>query len=215
MRLFPLLGLLLLLSPLAGPVRADGQRAGDFDYYVLSLGWSPNWCAREGDARRDDQCDPRHNFGFTLHGLWPQYETGYPSYCRTAARDPSRGESAAMADISGSGGLSWYQWKKHGRCSGLSARDYFALSRQAYDSMKMPDVFQRLNRDITLPASVVEDAFIEANPGLARDQITVTCADGMIQEVRICLTTDLTPRRCGPDVIRDCKLKDAVMEAVR
>ncbi len=37
----------------------------------------------------------------------------------------------------------------------------------------------------------------------------------MIQEARICLTKDLEPRRCGADVIRDCRMQDAVMEAVR
>ena len=79
----------------------------------------------------------------------------------------------------------------------------------------MPPVFAELRKDVRLPASVVEDAFLEANPGLARDQVTITCADGMIQEARICLTKDLTPRSCGDDVIRDCRMKDAVMEAVR
>ncbi len=207
--------LLLLASSLAQQARAEGEAAGDFDYYVMSLGWSPNWCALTGDARNDDQCDDRHAYSFTLHGLWPQYEDGWPSYCRTTTRDPSRSQTAAMTDIMGSGGLAWYQWKKHGRCSGLSAADYFALSRRAYGSIVIPEVFQRLNRDIRLPASVVEDAFIEANPDLPRDAITITCDQGMIQEARICLTDDLRPRRCGTDTLRDCRMKDAVMEAVR
>jgi ribonuclease T2 len=207
--------LLLLLLTLALPAQAEDGAAGDFDYYVMALTWTPNWCALEGDARDDDQCDARHAYGFTLHGLWPQYESGYPSGCRTTQRDPSRAETAAMTDIMGSGGLAWYQWKKHGRCTDLTARDYFATARRAYGSVTLPDVFQRLNRSITLPAAVVEDAFVEANPILPRDAITITCEAGMIQEVRLCLTKDLSPRRCGPDVIRDCRMKDAVMEPVR
>jgi ribonuclease T2 len=206
---------LLLLLALALPAHAEDDAAGDFDYFVMALTWSPNWCALDGDARDDDQCDARHAHGFTLHGLWPQYESGYPSGCRTTQRDPSRAETAAMSDIMGSGGLAWYQWKKHGRCTGLTARDYFATARRAYGAVTLPDVFQRLNRRITLPASVVEDAFVEANPALPRDAITITCEAGMIQEVRVCLTKDLSPRRCGDDVIRDCRMKDAVMEPVR
>ena len=206
---------LLLLLALALPAHAEGEQAGDFDYYVMALTWSPNWCALEGDARDDDQCDARHAYGFTLHGLWPQYESGYPSGCRSAERDPSRAETGSMTDIMGSGGLAWYQWKKHGRCTGLTARDYFATARRAYGSVTLPDVFQRLNRSITLPAAVVEDAFVEANPALPRDAITITCEAGMIQEVRLCLTKDLSPRRCGDDVIRDCRIKDAVMAPVR
>lgn len=211
--------LLLLLPCLAAlaaqPAEGEGGTAGDFDYYVMSLGWSPNWCALEGDARGDDQCDDRHAYTFTLHGLWPQYEEGWPSYCRTAARDPSRGQTAAMADIMGSGGLAWYQWKKHGRCSGLTSQDYFTLARRAYGTITIPPLFARLDRDIRLPASVVEDAFIEANPTLPRDAITITCDQGMIQEARICLTKDLEPRPCAPDTRRDCRLQDAVMEAVQ
>ena len=74
---------LLLVLALALPAHAEDDAAGDFDYFVMALTWSPNWCALEGDARRDDQCDARHAYGFTLHGLWPQYESGYPSGCRS------------------------------------------------------------------------------------------------------------------------------------
>ena len=204
-----------VLAIFAGPVWADGERAGEFEYYVMSLSWSPNWCAVTGDARGDPQCNAGNGLSFTLHGLWPQNEEGYPSYCRTGVRDPSRGDTAAMADIMGGAGLAFYEWKKHGRCSGLEARDYFDVSRRAYESVVIPDVFRGLGRDVDLPASVVEDAFIEANPSLARDQITVTCDRGMIEEVRICLTTDLVPRGCGAVVVQDCTLQDAVMEAVR
>ena len=204
-----------VLAVLGGPVWADGERSGDFDYYVMSLSWSPNWCAQTGDARGDPQCGAGTGLSFTLHGLWPQNEAGYPAYCRTSARDPSRSDTAAMADIMGGSGLAFYEWKKHGRCSGLQARDYFGAARQAYKSLMIPDVFKGLDRDVNLPASVVEDAFIEANPGLARDQITVTCDRGMIEEVRLCLTRDLQPRQCGTDVVRDCTLTDAGMDAVR
>jgi ribonuclease T2 len=199
----------------APSAKAEGERAGDFDYYVLSLSWSSAWCALEGDARDDPQCDAGRGLTFVLHGLWPQYENGWPSYCRTVERDPTRAETAAMADIMGGAGLAFYQWKKHGRCSGLSPHGYYQAARQAFDGIEIPDLFSRVSEPLTLPASVIEEAFLEANPGLQRDQITITCKDGLIQEARICLTTDLAPRRCGDDVIRDCRLSDAVLEPVR
>ncbi|MGB7321964.1 MAG: ribonuclease T2 [Albidovulum sp.] len=206
---------LCLLALIAAPAFAEGEKPGDFDYYVLSLSWSPSFCAIEGDARNEDQCDPRHDFSFTLHGLWPQNETGWPSYCRSRERDPSRTETNAMRDIMGSGGLAWHQWKKHGRCSGLSAREYFEASRNAYSRINIPDVLANLNRDVRLPASVVEDAFEEENPGLTAPMITITCGDGRIREARICLTRDLEYRACGVDTARDCRMQDALMEAVR
>lgn len=207
--------LALAVACLTSPALAEGERAGDFDYYVLSLSWSSAWCALEGDARRDPQCDGGQGLTWVLHGLWPQHEEGWPSYCRTGERDPTRAETAAMADVMGGAGLAFYQWKKHGRCSGLDPAGYFATARRALDSITLPPVFGQVTRDLTLPASVVEDAFLDANPGLAPDQITVTCKAGLVQEVRICLTKDLDPRRCAADTIRDCRLPDAVLEAPR
>ena len=211
------LSVLALLATLAAPVAwAEGEAAGDFDYYVMALSWSPGWCALEGDARDDPQCDAGLGLTFTLHGLWPQDDpSGWPSWCQTTERDPSRSESQAMADIMGGSDLAWYQWKKHGRCAGIPARDFFATLRGAYGMVTIPPVFALINRDLTVAASVVESAFLHSNPQLAADQVTVTCKAGLIQEVRICLTQDLRPRRCGADVIRDCTLPDAVLEAVR
>ncbi len=208
-----LLRLLFLLVLSAQPARA--QTAGAFDYYLLSLSWSSAWCSLTGDARDDPQCDPGRGLTFIVHGLWPQYELGYPADCRTTQADPSRAETAAMADIMGGAGLAFYQWKKHGRCSGLSAQAYFKTLRRAYDALSIPPVFAKITSDLTLDASVIEDAFLESNPGLSPDQITVTCKSGLIQEVRLCLTRDLAPRTCGEDVIRDCTLPDAELTAVR
>lgn len=203
----------LLLA--AAPVPAQGDRAGDFDYYVLSLSWTPTWCALEGDARGSAQCDAGRGFGFTLHGLWPQREVGWPSDCSTAALPPSRAQTAAMADIMGSAGLAFHQWRKHGSCSGLDPAAYFAASRAAYGAVTRPALLRDLDREVTLPAQVVEAAFLEANPGLTVDGITVTCRSRRVQEVRLCLTRDLAPRACGADVAQDCTLDDALLSPIR
>jgi len=212
-RLFAALTALIAFHPLTAI--AQGEKAGTFDYFVLSLSWSPNWCALEGDARDSPQCDSGTNNGWIMHGLWPQFHRGYPSYCRTVHRAPSRGMTAAMADVMGTSGLAWHQWKKHGVCTGLSAPDYYALSRKAYAVVTRPEVFRKLPRTVKLPASVVEDAFLKANPAMVRDGVTITCRDGHIQEARICLSKDLTPVPCGQDVVRDCRMKDAVFTPLR
>ena len=206
---------LLVLLFSVGIARAEGEPAGDFDYYVLSLSWSPTWCALEGDRRGSPQCDADKDFGWVLHGLWPQYERGWPSYCRTDARNPSRADTAAMAEIMGSSGSAWHQWNKHGRCSGLSSDDYYALAREAYGRVNRPDILRRVDKPIRLPASVIEDAFLEANPAWGADMVTITCKSRRIQEARICLTRDLKPRTCGADVIRDCSQTDALFDPIR
>ena len=203
----------LLLS--AGIAQADGEQAGDFDYYVMSLSWSPTWCALEGDRRGSPQCEDNADFGWVLHGLWPQYENGWPSYCRTSERNPSRSDTAAESDLFGSSGSAWHQWNKHGRCSGLSADDYYALSREAYSRITRPELLRKLTDPVKVPAHVIEQAFLEANPALKADQITITCKAGRIQEARVCLTRDLQLRDCGRDVSRDCRMQDALLDTIR
>ena len=196
-------------------LRADGEKAGQFDYYVLSLSWSPNWCALEGDARKSPQCDARHDYGWVLHGLWPQYHRGWPAFCRTTELEPTRRMTNDMEDIMGSAGLAWYQWEKHGTCSGLTASQYFALARKAYEQVNRPQIFRKLDRAVKLPASVVEEAFLKANPSWEPDMLTITCRDGRIQEARLCLSKDLRPVPCGRDAVRDCRQKDALFDPVR
>ena len=218
--LAPLLTLLLLMPPAAGPVTAQTQgRAGDFDYYVLSLSWNASWCEAEGAGRGAEQCDPDLDIGFTLHGLWPQYRSGWPEFCETPERDPSRAESAAMADIMGSPGLAWYQWKKHGRCSGLDPAAYFALAREAWEKVQRPDVLRRVRTPMRVAPAAIEQAFIEANPqlqpGLQPGGVTVTCKDRKFREVRICLTKSLSPRPCTGEVARDCSIGDPLFQPMR
>lgn len=203
-----------LFLTLALPAKAQ-DIAGEFDYYVLSLSWSPNWCALEGDSRGSPQCDESADFGWVLHGFWPQYEDGYPADCRHNFRNPSRGDTSEQADLFGSSGSAWHQWNKHGSCSGLSPDDYYAFARLAYERITRPPVFRRLTDPVTLPASVIEDAFMRDNDGLDADEITITCRSNRIQEARICLTRDLELRTCGSDVIRDCTLDSALFDPVR
>jgi ribonuclease T2 len=199
-------GMLKWFSPLAPALLlASPTPAQDFDYWLLALSWSPTWCL--GDAAADaEQCDPDRDLGFTLHGLWPQYEDGWPEYCDTDARDPSRRETAAMADIMGSGGLAWYQWKKHGRCSGLSPEAYFAAARRLYGALRLavPDAPRAT-------ADSVEAGFLAANPALAAEAVVVTCDAGRLDELRICLTPGFAPRACAADVARDaCRSRAAL-----
>lgn len=190
MRLFHAV-VLLLAAPFLW-----AQEAGDFDYYLLALSWSPSWCETTGDEREAPECRPGSNLGFVLHGLWPQYEAGWPEWCDTAKRDPSRRETAAMADLMGSGGLAWHQWQKHGRCTGLDPEDYFALSRQAFGTVILPEL-----EPGRLTAEELEEAILALNPDLGPDGLIVTCHEGLVQEVRICLDRDLEPRDCGVDVL--------------
>lgn len=120
-----------------------------------------------------------------------------------------------MSDIMGTSGLAWHQWKKHGTCSGLSASAYYDLSRKAYASINRPAVFRKLDKPVKVPAKVVEEAFLKANPTLKANTLTITCKQGRIQEARVCLSKNLEPVPCGRDTIKDCSLNNALFDPVR
>ncbi|MCB1498664.1 MAG: ribonuclease T [Bauldia sp.] len=177
---------------LAATGAAAQDTPGDFDFYVLSLSWSPSYCET---AHRPDpeQCEGAAR-GFVVHGLWPQYERGYPDYCVDTPRLP-RSILATVADLMPAG-LAQYQWQKHGTCSGLRPERYFDLLRRAYEAIDIPDIYEPLTMDAETSPAAIEQGFIAANPGLSERGIAVTCSrDGAI-EVRICLTQRLGFRRC-------------------
>jgi ribonuclease T2 len=120
-----------------------------------------------------------------------------------------------MSDIMGTSGLAWHQWKKHGTCSGLSAQDYYALSREAYGKVNRPALFRKLKDPVKVPAKVIEEAFLKENPLLKANTLTITCKQGRIQEARICLSKDLDPVPCGRDTIKDCSMTNALFDPVR
>jgi ribonuclease T2 len=168
-----------------------------FDFYVLSLSWSPTWCADNDAGGRTQQCRRGENNGFIVHGLWPQNERGYPEFCPT--RQPDRvpeNLGRTVLDIIPSMGLVGHQWRKHGSCSGLSQKDYFAVTRAAFERIDIPADLTPQRGGARLSPDAVEAAFIAANPGLDRGGIAVTCEDGRLEEVRICMTTALSFRTC-------------------
>ena len=134
----------------SGDRRAREHEPGVFDYYLLALSWSPTYCADSGEQRRDPQCSPRSGrpYAFVLHGLWPQYERGWPQDCRSSDRGfVPRPVADRMLDIMPSKRLVFHEYRKHGTCSGLGVDGYFDLARQLYEKVKIPRRFVGLADD--------------------------------------------------------------------
>lgn len=68
---------------------APVPRGQGFDFYVLSLSWSPSYCEAEGEQANGQQCRAGRPYAFVVHGLWPQYERGYPENCQAGASNVS------------------------------------------------------------------------------------------------------------------------------
>ena len=117
------------------------MQPGEFDFYVLSLSWSPSFCEeaseRGNGGRSQVQCGGRP-FSFVVHGLWPQYEHGFPEYCQRPSPRLDRNIMSSMLDLMPAPGLIFNEWDKHGTCSGLGARAYFETIRKARSAVKIP-----------------------------------------------------------------------------
>jgi ribonuclease T2 len=203
-----------LLAALAGPALAQnrGGSPGAFDFYVLALSWSPSWCALTGEGRGSRQCEPGANPGFVVHGLWPQYERGYPSDCDAFPRQPSRIAMEEARGVFPEEGLARYEWRKHGSCSGLDPAAYFRAARTARDAVSVPD---GLSGGRLAPIEIAR-RFVAANPGLRPDMMAVTCRRDRLEEVRICFTRDLRGFQRCPEVARgNCRAGDVLVEAGR
>ena len=195
---------LCLLAAISG-AKAQGEgEPGDFDFYVLALSWSPTWCATSEDATRSRQCEEDADFGFIVHGLWPQYEAGYPEFCRSDAR-PSRREIGSVLDLMPDRGLVAHTWRKHGSCSGLDPQDYFEATRAAFDRVQIPREFVGFASDRSISAQAAEAAFVAANSGLEPSGAAVSCGDGWLEEVRLCLTREFDFRDCDEVDARGCR----------
>src|SRR5476651_1859907 len=211
-----------LLALAAGTASAQDRRQnapGEFDFYVLSLSWSPSFCEEaaergSGGRSQQSQCGGRP-FSFVVHGLWPQYEHGFPEYCQRPSPRLDHNIMTSMLDLMPAPGLIYNEWDKHGTCSGLGARAYFESIRKARSAVKIPPEFLELSEPRTIAPDDIEAAFIKANPGLSNAAISVTCNRTRLSEVRICLSKDLQFRACEELERRGCRRDQVEMPPMR
>jgi len=192
------LAALLLFA--AGAAQAD--EPGRYDYWVLALSWSPQYCAEAGKrGAGEPQC--MRPYAFVVHGLWPQYERGYPDNCgKVEYLDDSL--IRRMLPLMPSKGLVIHEWRKHGSCSGLDAKHYFAKVEQAYASLNLPARYQLPQDYISSNVRSIENDFIAANPKLRPNGLALQCGGRYLKEIRVCLDKSLQPRACGSDLADRC-----------
>jgi ribonuclease T2 len=168
----------------------------NFDYYLLNLSWSPEFC----HSHRDNlQCSQQ--LGFILHGLWPQNLDGsYPQHCNS---EPGPRDLSAFRDIGPDPGLLDHEWKTHGTCSGLAPDAFFNLSRHALRSVAIPPKLDTLDRQISLTPDAILDLFRQSNPSFPRDSFALSCGNNYLTAIEVCMNKSLQPISCG--AIRSCR----------
>eukprot|EP01033_Poteriospumella_lacustris_P012035 gene12035-8594_t len=119
--------------------KPSGNQPSDFDFYMLAMSYSPTFCRQHPEKSDTRQCEGQ--YGLILHGLWPNYERGYPQNCKSSYL-PTKDDLLQTLDTISDwqtiapeyDDLIVHEWCKHGTCSGLSPQDYldkaFNLARQ-------------------------------------------------------------------------------------
>jgi ribonuclease T2 len=207
--------------PAPGDQRPAPPAAGDiapgaFDFYLLTLSWSPGFCDAGGEAKAPDQCAAGARLGFVVHGLWPQYAHGYPQDCGGFSRPLSSAALALTRGVFPDEGLARYEWRKHGTCTGLGPEAFFAAVKRARDSIVIPDAFKAPREAQSLAPRDIARAFIAANPGLRFDAMATTCQNGELADLRFCLAKDLRSFVSCPEVARrSCRAPQIGVPPVR
>jgi len=193
------------------PADAPDGIPGEFDYYLLSLSWSPSYCLTHPYDRA--QCSGK-GYGFVLHGLWPQYDAGgYPQRCADSAL--SADAEALGKTLYPSPKLVQHEWTEHGTCSGMDAVTYFRTADRATAAVRIPAVFEAPASSLLMTDDQIAAAFRAANPALPERALTLACSRGQLSEVRICLTRALAPRSCGRGVRSSCPREPVQIRSTR
>lgn len=204
------------LAFLIAPAQARGpDTPGRFDHYVLTLSWSPTYCETAGERAEPSQCGRGRPFAFVVHGLWPQFERGWPEYCLDPAPFVPEPVLQGMLELMPSRRLVLHQWRKHGTCSGLSPTAYFDKVRQARTAIVIPEPYRRIDDYRMVSPGEVEQAFRAVNPGLGPDMISVDCDGRRLTEVKICMDRSLGFTPCEEVDRRACRAQRIVMPPMR
>lgn len=198
---------LLLTLALVFPLLGLGQQAGKFDYYLLSMSWSPEYCySHQGSP----ECS-RH-LGLVVHGLWPQYNNA-PRGPEDCGNQPGLSNPGSMLDIMPSVSLVQHEWITHGTCSGLSANDYFGLLRKTFVSFHVPNELQQPTRQSIMRLGVLKRAIEQVNPSLSDSEIALTCTGQYLKEVDLCVNKEGKPQPCSN--VHECRAPSLRIPAVR
>jgi ribonuclease T2 len=196
-------GLVVVLATLSGG--AWGQNPGQpgkYDYYLLTLSWSPEFCAIQGTGA---ECAAHP--GFIVHGLWPEnFDGTYPVSCDPSRRGPEHPEE--NMDITPDASLLQHEWVRHGTCTTLTPEAFFGLERRAFRSVAIPAFFAKLDHEVEVKTDEIVTMFDDANPGFPAGSVVVNCSEGRLSAVEVCLAKDgLKPIACGGVDLR-CREKE-------
>lgn len=194
------------------PSAPTDATTGDFDYFLLTLSWAPEFCASNPKGAKSAECDPKKHMGLVVHGLWPQYDNGkWPQDCASTPPVASSTINHMMPIMPGKD-LIQHEWSKHGTCSGLAVQDYFGAIEKLYNGLEVPDEFKKPSASAQTNAAEIEKKFVAAN-NAPKGAFRVSCPQNEFSAVEICLTKDLQYQAC-PTTVKECRASQIAVRPV-
>lgn len=183
--------------------------ASDFDFFLLVRQYSPTLCS-------STSCSKDTVSEFTIHGLWPNYYNGYPSYCTDGSFSTKSLEGSTLDQMNcewpsytgGNSGFWSHEWEKHGTCSLdvlPTEEDYFSKALQVNDMYDVNVALTKAGIDI-VDGNEVEASAIQAalNDAYGVNGV-LKCQSGALSEVWLCLDKETyEPFQCPSSLSSTC-----------
>lgn len=169
------------------------------DFYVMSYTWAGNHCDTKGRNNKPGdkdylQCGSGQNFGYILHGLWPQGSFANPKdYPRACEGDQPKIDRKVLEKflcMTPSFWLLQHEYEFHGTCMHDEALEdpsvYFGKALELHGKHKLP------TKQIT-DEKVGKKWFAENNPHLKKNSVYL---DKQSKEWHICYDLNFSSIEC-------------------
>lgn len=199
----------VLLPPLLAIAHPAPQNA--FDFFIFALQWPGTIC-----STRSSCCQHLSSAtGFTIHGIWPEFNDGsWPQCCSGPAFDDSKISSLSSklqsfwpslycGSSKGCHGTEvsfWgHEWEKHGTCAWPVVHneyDYFATALKLYEENDLLAVLMKAGIVPLIDEHYNASSLVSAVAEAFGASPVLICSNGRLKEIRLCFTKDFQSRDC-------------------
>lgn len=187
----------------------------EWTFMVLAQTWEGTFC-NDGCCVLPSSIS-KLTSGVTIHGLWPNYDSGYPSCCKCSYTETEvdnyiNNNAQMYRDIN----TYWpslkkckfihYEWAKHGTCAAsvyngdTGYADYFNTAITLHKKWNLYSIITSAvtpSNTTKYPASKITSA-IEKKVGTS---VALSCSSGKLAEIRICFEHPTSATKLNPNPI--------------
>jgi len=179
--------------------------------WTLQLTWSPEFCEANLSSKEPQCTEERY---FVVSGLQPLFDLDPPSCDDDDALQKDEAERW-LAVVPNRAQVKKI-WKRQGACSGLDTAGYFTQLERASRRVVIPEAFTAVTEKAQHRSRAeVKSAFIQSNPGLTAEAISMSCHGRWVETIEFCLDAAFEfrscsqPERCRSEDLRFRELRDS------